>query len=417
MLPISKNRLAQTAIFFWIVAGSVSLARGFATAFKPGQSQDFTNVVVWLGKWLFYGANPYYLAEIPANYPPHAIAFLSPLSIPLPDWGIALWSVLNLLLPPLTAFLAVRCFLPAAPRQAALVPCVLFLSWAGVRIGLGNGQFSLLMLTFGLLAVLAAEKRPFLSGGFIALSMMKPHVGAAFFLWSVFTNRFRVATASVGVTVLGLLLFSLRIGRSPIAVTFDFFGVLYRQFGDKTFLPGALELRPLLHAVIPDYTGAEAAHLLILLGLLGIICVIAWREGSLTPKQRDLFLLQLSSLWVLMAVFHNSYDSILMLPVMVALSISGSFRSSATKRSFDTLALWILQAALVLEIPGLWWKLGKRYDLSAYGSFGQLIGHLDRLMVIFFFFYLVKRVQSYGSAQQLPPATRSGVEQEADPNR
>lgn len=374
----------------------VSITQGVLNSLKPEQSQDFRQVSIWLTTWLSDGVSPYHLPEgFTANYPPHAIAFLSPLALIPKEISALIWSLFNVALAPIAGFAAVKIVKPDATWKAALLPCLLFLSWAGLRVGLGDGQFSLLMLTFGLLALVNADKRPYLAATLLALSLMKPHIGAAFFLWALLTKRFRVALGALAVLLTGLLLFSLRVAENPLFVTRDFLSVLRHQFGGATFLPGVLELRPLVHLFIGNYTLAETVHLTLLLALLVTICVVALRRSALTRRQRDVVILQLSCLWVSMSVFHNPYDTVLLLPVMVGLWAMPAPHPGASRRWRDQLALWFLQVALVLELPGIWWKLEQRADVSRFAWAGWLMTNFDRVLIFCLFVYLAHRAWLY----------------------
>jgi hypothetical protein len=136
----------------------------------------------------------------------------------------------------------------------------------------------------------------------------------------------------------------------------------------------------------------------ILLTMLGIMLAIVLRMNADTDEQ-DRLVLQLCCLWVLMAVFHNSYDSILMLPVMVAL---WSEAQQLQRWSSEHIALWLLQFTLVLELPGLWWKLSNSFELSHYHWVGVFATHCDRLLVLGFFGWVAYR-------NRLPNATILGL--------
>src|SRR5256885_5308021 len=180
------DRRTQLLIYCFAVFALLSVGQGFLTSLKPGQSQDLETVRIWVSTWLWQGSNPYLLPSgLTANYPPHAITFLSPLALIPQGWAVVVWSLLNVALAPAIGFVAFRVMNPDAPRRAALLPCLLFLTWAGLRVGLGNGQFSLLMLGFGVFAVWQSERRPLLSGLLLALALMRPHVGGAFFCWGL----------------------------------------------------------------------------------------------------------------------------------------------------------------------------------------------------------------------------------------
>jgi alpha-1,2-mannosyltransferase len=351
------------------------------TSLKPGQSQDLQMILNWLTTWFWQASSPYRLpVGAVANYPPHFISFLSPLALLPFRSAVVVWSVLNVAMAPFAGFVAFRIFKPDARRKAALLPCAMFLSWAGLRVGLGNGQFTLLALTFGLLATLTADRRPLVSGVLLALALTKPHVGAAFLLWAVFTKRYKIVGASVAVAFAGLVIFCLRLGENLVAVIGDFFRVLNSQLAGKTFLAGIFELRPLVHVVIPYFTAAEAVHFTVILVLLCIIGVAALRMDSGAPNQRDTIVLQLFCLWDLIAVYHSPYDSVIMLPVVVGLYLAALGDPSTYSRG--SILLWIVQLALVIEVPFLGWKLSEYGHPLSVGYLRAVLAHFDRMLLI-----------------------------------
>ena len=383
---------------FWAVAATLAVGRGFFTSLRPERSIDLHVVYVWIRAWLWQGINPYdpppsVIENTPwwimtANYTPYAIAFLSPLALIPERWVTPLWSVFSVALLVFTALLAFRIFNPDARWKNALLPCLIFFAWVGVRVGLANGQFSLLMVFFGLLMVPIVDKRPYTGGLLLGLSLIKPHVGIAFFLWAVVTRRFKPAVVAVVVTLVGLAIFSLRVNQGPVVVGVQYFGVLRSQFGGEGFAYGVFELRPLLHYLIPNFSLAEALNLAIVVGLAGVVALIAFTTNWVDARQRDLVILQLCCLWGLMAVFHNPYDSVLMLPVMVGLYSYVETAPSPAGRRHARIALWVLQAALLIEIAGRWRALAKVVDLSAYQWFGTLLSQVDRLLVLGFFVFI-----------------------------
>ena len=396
-----KTRYPKALIAFWAVVAAVSLSRGVINALRPGQSQDFAMVAKWSLVWLA-GANPYYLpANVVANYPPHAVVVLTPLTFLPQTMAPLIWSVANLGLAIFAGVAAFRIFNASAPRAVATLFCLLFLSWAGLRVGLGNGQFSLLIAVFGISAVLLADRGAAVSGILLGLSLMKPHLGVAFFLWFLLTGRFRATAISLVVVSLGVLVFAARLGANPIAIATDFLAVLRLQFGGRDFVGGATELRPLIHALIPSFGVAEIINLAVIIGLLAGIVALALERHHRGLKYFQPTLLQLTCLWSLLAVFHNSYDLILLVVVLAAFC-GEDFPRPAERPRFDLAVFWFLQMAMVLEIGGLWWKLSKRIDLSA--PLLSWPSHFNRVLCLLAFLFVVNRVRMARTAQQRMPA-------------
>jgi hypothetical protein len=396
--------LSGAQFYGWLAIGVISLGWGFVTALKPGQSQDLSIVNTWLRTWLWQGTSPYSLPEIVVgNYPPHAMVALSPLALVPESYVAALWAVLNLMIAPLVGYLAYRALKPEATRREAWLPVAMFLAWAGLRTGIANGQFTLLILGLSLLAFLCEEKRSWLGGFFLALALMKPHIGGAVLLWALFTKRWKMVLVAGMWMGLGLALFSLRLGESPVESVRAYLGVIQHQFGRGADAQGSMalrlvELRPLVALFIHQETWASRIQQLMLILLLGCTLMVALMKSSLSRHERDRAVLQLCCLWLLMSVFHNPYDTILLLPVLVGLWAASVPHPAGSGRRTEQALMWVLQLAMVIELPAVWWKLSKTIDVAAYGWAGVILSNFDRLLVLGLFVYILNRVRLYGAA-------------------
>jgi hypothetical protein len=418
---LKNNPHGGAQVYVWAAAAIVSLGWGFITALKPGHSQDLMIVNTWLRTWLWQGINPYYLPDtvVLVNYPPHAVVALSPLALLPESWMAAAWALLNLALAPAVGYLALRAPKPAAARREALLLCAMFLAWAGVRNGLATGQFTLLVLAFGLLASLYEEKRPWIGGFFLALALMKPHIGGAFLLWALLTKRWKMLLAACVVMCLGVALFSLRLGESPVGSVRAYLGVMQLQLSraadpQRSMELRVVELRPLVSLFIQHDAWANRVHQFVLVVLLACVAAAAFLKSRLSRAERDAVVLQLCCLWLLMSAFHNPYDNILLLPVFAALwATARATHPSRSKEHQRTVLVWVLQLAMVVELPGLWWKLSQAARLSSFNWAGIFFSHFDRLLVLGLFIYLLNRVRldwlaqrsSHGAGEMLAPAS------------
>lgn len=419
---MKNSRPEKAQAYLWLAIAVASLGWGFVTACKPGHSQDLQSIYIWLRTWLWQGSSPYYLPDyIVANYPPHAIVALSPLALVPESWVAVVWATLNLALAPAVCYLAFRVLKPDTLKSAALVPCAMFLAWAGLRTGLENGQFTLLVLGLGLLAFLFEEKRPLLGGLFLALALMKPHIGGAFLLWALFTKRWKMSVVACALTGLGVGLYALRLMESPFASVRDYLGVIQHQFGRGADVQGStalrvVELRPLVTLLIQEGAWANRVHQLLLVLLLVCAALVGFLKSRLSRRVRDAAVLQLCCLWLLMSVFHNPYDTILLLPVLMCLGAACVPHPSGSKTWPDKAALWILQLAMVVELPGIWWKLSKTFELSAFNRVGVLFANFDRVLVLALFIFILNRARLYWLAQRETIAAGEMLAQPSTPN-
>ncbi len=391
---LTARMRSQLVLAFWSIAAACAVTRGFVTSLQPNRSGDLHVVYSWVKGWLWQGVSAYNPAgpvapdpwrTIHSDYPPYAIAFLSPIALVPEQWVAFGWVIINLLLAVVVFLLAFRLFNPAAPLRKALLPGLIFLTWVGVRVGLSNGQFTLLMVFFGLTAVTIADRRPVLSGLLLGLSIIKPHVGLAFFGWMLVTKRLKPAVVSIGVVLLGTGIYAIRLGQSPLLVVQEYVGVIQMQFGTEAFASGVFELRPLVHWLVPNYSVAEFLNAAILLTTAAAILWVAVVKRRSEPRERDLLLLQLCCLWALMAVFHNPYDSILMLPVVFGLYKAAESSLSERARKTATVLLWIVQAAMIIDVAGRWRTIRSWFQLTGYESLGSLISQFDRVLVLSLF--------------------------------
>lgn len=366
------------------LVAAASTSRGVWNALLEGQSQDLWLVCSWLEVWLRDGVNPYDVDSLGANYPPHAIAFLSPLTLVPWEARRALVAIAGMLLAPVACIGCLRASGTEIGRGHALAAALLFSSWAAVRIGLGNGQLSLVMMSFGIAGLVLVERNEVAAGALIGLALMKPHVGFAFFLWAALARRGRVVVAAGCVALAGWALFAVRLGIGPAESMLGFVKVLRRQFGDEGYIVGATELRPLVHGLVPSVRAAETLTLVATLGSLVLLVVFALRVVGM--RRDPAALVGPCCAWGLLAVFHGSYDGILLLPAMCRLGF-GFGASTEAGRSPDVMVAGLAQLALMAEVPGLAWKLGIGQDTVA----GAAMFHADRLLVVALFVFLLWR--------------------------
>jgi hypothetical protein len=204
----------------------------------------------------------------------------------------------------------------------------------------------------------------------------------------VVTKRFKPALVSVVVILLGVGIYSARLGQNPIWVCQEYIGTVRAMFGSATFSRGVFELRPLVHFLVPNFAIAEFLNLAIILASAGAILWVSLANRHSEPRERDLLLLQLCCLWGLMAVFHNPYDSILMLPVVLGLYKTIEAGASELARRNARIVLWIVQAALIIEVAGRWRTLSSWFDLSAYTLLGSLVSQFDRALILSLFVFI-----------------------------
>ncbi|MBI3316629.1 MAG: DUF2029 domain-containing protein [Candidatus Omnitrophica bacterium] len=374
-----------------IIAGFlaiVSIGKGYRNALMPGQSQDLLLVYNWTKIWLWNGVNPYDASY--ANYLPHGLLILSPLTLFSEEWISPIWGVLNLIIAPLIGYLAFRMICPQEPIRKAITFTLMVCTWAGIRVGIGNGQFSLWAFGLGLLAVAISDKKPYLSGILLALSLTKPHIGCAFVLWALFVCKFKILIISVCIMIAGWSLFSLRVLQTPLEVAHSFFVVLEDQFFVSDFFRGNFELRPLIYVFLSDSISAGIVHNIIVVSSLIVIGTIIIRERDKQKLNKSFFILNLCCVWCLMSFFHNVYDIVLMIPFMADLyGTMISPNRSVILGSLPRAVFWGFQFSFVAHLPGIVWKLTQQTHQIVNLSMIHPLLHFDRLFPLLALAYLL----------------------------
>lgn len=370
LLP-ARPRPALIAV--WGVMAALNLAAGVVIASWPDRQADLETMTQWGRNWLLLGLHVYGPAEEdPADYPPHAIVMLSLLAL-LPDaWRVPLWAGLNLALVIGAAWLAVRTVRPDIGRMESALPVLILLCWGGLRALL---QFSLLAFVFGLLAVVLADRRPVWSGLCLGMGLMKPQMTAPIFLWALFTRRFRLAGIAIAPIALGFGLVCARTGMTPDALAKDYLATLAGLYmGDATMI-GLAELRPLIRLTTSNHAVVDLVASILALALLAVVCALGLKEGRTT---RTLLYSApgLAALWSLMTFYHLTYGFILLLPLGALLLFDDNPQTFFFRRR----VFWAMQAALMFDVPGLWWRFG--HLVSAPPFVSDLTIHVDRFVMV-----------------------------------
>jgi hypothetical protein len=370
LLPTNPRPLLVAA---WGLLAALNLSAGAVIASWPERQADLETMTRWGRDWLVLGLNVYGPVEDdPVDYPPHAIIALSSLAL-LPDsWRIPVWAGFNLVLAILAPYLAVRAVRPDFTRMRAALPVLMLLCWGGFRALL---QFSLLALVFGLLALVLADRRPRWSGFFLGMALMKPQISAPIFLWALFTRRFRLAGWSIAIVVLGLVLVCVRAGTAPAVVLKTYVQTLAGFYTGEAIMIGLAQLRPLFALSISSpvlvdlFAGVAAVSLLVL------VCVLGVKEGR--SNRAVLYSAPgLAGVWSLLTFYHLTYGFILLLPLAALLLLDNT---SATF-SFRRRVFWVMQLALMFDVPGLWRRFGPLTGASP--TISEFTIHVDRLVML-----------------------------------
>jgi len=364
------KRFARTVVFsapLWMGIGIANVLLGVAIALRADGSRDAGWLWIWTRNWL-QGNNPYNWA-VPADYAPWALVALSPLGM-MSDTALpAVWASAGVALAIVVAWLGPKAMAVESPPVRLSIG--VFLAWAAVRYGLGNGQFALLAVACGLAAVWLARRGSQWSGVFLGAALIKPHLGIAFLAWAVVAARWRSICGAAATLLAATLVFSTRLHESVVPTVAQYARQIGVEFQGHDALRGAVEIRPLLDDLIgdPRVAGIIDASL-IAVGFAAIV----WTLSGQSSDTRERLALPLFCLWTLASAFHNAYDLVLLWPVWLAL-----WDRQQRDPEASPYLLAFVQAALVAGIPGIWWKLR-----------GSGVGlHADRVLIVGLLIYLI----------------------------
>jgi hypothetical protein len=329
----------------WLFAAAVNVAIGVVLALRPDRAGPFLLLTSWTREWLAGGVDVYSHVLSDVDYPPHSIVALSPLALLPSQLMVPLWTAFNVCLALVAPYLAARLVVRRPRTDQVVYLTLLFLSWSGARIFL---QFSLLMLVLGLAAAILAESRPALSGTLLGLSLMKPQIAAPFFLWTLFTRRWKVAGVSLAVVAAGTGLYSLRAGTNPVDVAVHYLGILKLYYSGPRAMAGTSQLQPVMTMLFPG-TAGDVLAMLVAGALLALICIEGWKREPMDG--RVLYAAPcLAAIWSLLTFYHLTYGFVLLLPVAALLLLAPDSEWARGRRA----TLWVMQFALMFDVPGIW---------------------------------------------------------------
>jgi glycosyl transferase family 87 len=364
---------------FWATLALLNLAAAIVAAEDPQRAYDLETMMGWGRAWLVDGLNVHRLADSIADYPPNAIVLLSPLSLLPLRVAVPMWAAVNLGLLLLAPYFAARFYRPFAPFRIIILPILMFLCWGGNRTLL---QFTMLALTLSMAALFLSDRRPLTSGVCLGLALMKPQVALPVLLWTLFTRRWRIASTATGSVLLTFAVFCVRANANPVDVVIGWMQILamyHTNYRNGTVLSGLSELRPLLAALPSHGLDVDAVNGAIAIGLLAGISVAGFQEARI--RSRALYAAPpLAACWVLLVVYHITYGFLVLLPVLMALTLSGAERSRLRSGVF-----WLLQLGLMFDIPGF----ARRSGLEGTPIFNAVLIHADRVLVMALFAGLV----------------------------
>lgn len=379
------------------VAATINLTAGIVMAWRdPSRAADLVTLYGWCRAWALGGSALYTDPNGSTDYPPNAIAMLSPLA--MLSWRscvigcIFMALVATLALP----YLVTRC---AARRDRSLVmlATVLFLCWASVRTFL---QFSTVMMALMFAAVSLAQRNPVASGGLLGLALAKPQFAAPVAVWSVLAGRVGATVVAALVVLAGWMLFGAHAHLGLWTTVKSYWRVLVSVYsGDDGFIG-----RTSVRAWALTLAGGSRWGDLIWLAAALLLLIVPCRVAALDSRKdrSPLAALSLFCVWSLLVFYHDSSHLIMLLPAFVFLL---TVDDAATARQRWFVAAF-LQVFLMYDVPN---RLDALPLVDVWLPAFAL--HFDRLMATATFVYVAvlwKRIDSLAPPVEIERAARPG---------
>lgn len=302
----------------WAALAAAGLALACWAATWPEESRDFWEVRAWLEAW----AHGPYQQNTAIDYPPHGLLLLAPLAW-LPGGGAALiYAAINAAICVAAAWLLVSVTAHLSNEtlsaQDAVTCTCMIASWGAVRSAVVLGQTAPLALVLLLLATrgLGGHGAAWPGLGF-GLGSYKINLLAGFGLLPILERRWRVFPVAALVVVAMTVAFAAVSGKPATSAVAGYLGNLRYLYTGEDFMFGSMEIRPLLHDLVPIYRLAEALNLLLSVGSLVAIIVFGRRVLARGGPAAEAVVFAGALCWSLFALFNNRFNGVLLAPAFL----------------------------------------------------------------------------------------------------
>jgi hypothetical protein len=359
--------------------------------------------------------------EIAATNTPVMVLLLTPFS--LISWTLAKWMflVVNVGLMLATGWLAIRHLPFAGVTLASLDELLLFIIYfdlSATRIAIENGQTTLTVFLFMLLAIIYAKRSWQIAAIALGIALSKYSVALPVFLFFLYKRNFKISLGAVVIQALGVLALAGIAGTSPVTVAME----NVRLFFDILNQPGVyLNLSSILQILTPNQVLGQLAVVLMTAIVFVLFFLWARRRKVKTPvaddEIMDFHVLALLFVWTLLAGYHRIYDAVILI-VFVILVFKGIASPTIWRlSSLEKTLLMIYTAAVpaVLIVPE---RLVDKVFPSYYGRLSTSVTSIFFIMMLIISMLLLRRyalVRRTEVAAQEPIALQTPIDRKATP--
>lgn len=314
LLWVRSSPAPAATMLGWLLVASLSLAYA---VWNPDLG-DYDFVRAWLHYWNLGDANPYREAGLLVDYPPHAFIVLWPMTW-LPQGSSPLFALVNLVLHLSAACLLVKGFarLSAAPvsviETGALVAMVMATRY--VHGSVRHGQTMPLSVGLFMMALLLAERRPWLAGLALGLASFKLNLAVGFVLAFSALGLWTPLLVGGAVAAAMSALFAWTVEAPLTQLVMDYarnLGSIYYPPGDP--MTGVSSMRTVFRAFIQPESLAYVLFAGLCVGTL-ILLLDSVRRSGRSPRLRAVAFMA-CVLWSFVALPQQTFNLVLLLPVI-----------------------------------------------------------------------------------------------------
>ena len=255
------------------------------------------------------------LPLVPSNTPT-MILLLAPFSYFSWDLANHMFLVINLILMAVTGWIVIRSIPFTGVKLPSVHQLLLFLVYfdlSATRIAIENGQTTLLVFLFMLLAILYGKKSWQISGLALGMALSKYSLALPVFVFFLYKKNFKLLLLAILIQVLGVMVLAAITRTAPLTIAMEnirLFVEILSQSGVHMNIASLLTkwtANPLL-AQIP----------VIILTLLVFVLYFLWQrerkpESAATDDVMDFHLLTILFTWTILAGYHRIYDTLILI--------------------------------------------------------------------------------------------------------
>jgi hypothetical protein len=331
------------------------------------------------------------LEAAPTNTPV-MILLLSPFSYF--SWNVAkhAFVVINLFLMLVTGWIVLRLLPFAGVKLSRSNELLLFLAYfdlSATRIAIENGQTTLTVFLFMLLALLWAKKSWQITGFSLGIALSKYSLSLPVFLFFVYKRKLKILLLAISVQVLGVLGLAAIAKTSPIAIVME----NVRLFFDILNQPGVfVNLSSILSAVTQNSFLAQIS--VFVMSAIVFTVFFLWLRGRKLKNSNDdvmdFHILTILFLWTILVGYHRIYDTLILIFFFVLVFKGFAYPNIWRLRSNERILLigFVALTPLIMILPD---RLVDKVIHSYYGTVSTAVSSALFIVMLIISMFLTRK--------------------------